>query len=48
MENREILKQEIEKKREELSRLIDSQGEAEALYRLSVELDQLIAQYMGA
>ena len=47
MHHREELKQEIEKKRKELSTMIDRQAEAEVLYRLSVELDQLIAQYMG-
>ncbi len=47
MHHREELKQEIEKKRKELSEMIDRQADAETLYRLSVELDQLIAQYMG-
>ena len=43
---REELKQEIEQKRGELSEMIDREAPADSLYRLSVELDQLIAQYM--
>lgn len=43
---REELKQEIEQKRRELSEMIDREAPADHLYRLSVELDQLIAQYM--
>ena len=44
---RETLKEKIEQKRRELSQMIDQEQNAEALYRVSVELDQLIAQYMG-
>lgn len=36
----------IERKRIELSEQIDASADGEVLYKLSVELDQLISQYM--
>jgi len=46
MHEREVLREQIETKRQELSRHIESSDDTEILYRLSVELDQLITQYM--
>ncbi|MCJ7835947.1 aspartyl-phosphate phosphatase Spo0E family protein [Cuneatibacter sp. NSJ-177] len=46
MYRREELRQKIEDKRKELSETIDQGGSGDDLYRLSVELDQLIALYM--
>ncbi|WP_434309331.1 Spo0E family sporulation regulatory protein-aspartic acid phosphatase [Hominifimenecus sp. rT4P-3] len=46
MYRREELRKKIEDKRKELSEAIDRDGSADDLYRLSVELDHLIALYM--
>ncbi len=45
MEEREMLNDEIRKKREELNKSIEENKSYDEIYKISVELDDLIAEY---
>lgn len=45
MEEKYMLDDEIRKKREELNRSIEENRDYEYIYKISVELDELIAKY---
>lgn len=45
MEDKSMLNEKIRKKREELNKSIEENRDYEYIYNLSVELDELIAEY---